>query len=188
MSEEHIEDTKNLRIKQLDNLLRMAFEGYERSQQGDEQSTTTEKPCSACRGTGTGTESNQKSSELVKCDYCNGDGKEEVKPGKYETCHKCQGNGTVALNPDSSNCSVCQGHGKIVLETKRQSTRAGDPAYLLAAKCLIESAAKIEGVYQPTNQVTLKLERDSGTAAFTATPKISTPKSRKETKSELTNE
>ena len=61
MSDEHFEDTRTLRIKQLNNLLRMAFEGYEQSQQGDEQLTRTEKPCIACRGTGT--ESNQKSSE-----------------------------------------------------------------------------------------------------------------------------
>ena len=178
MSEEHFEDTRNLRIAQLNNLIGMAVDAYERSQQHDEQSTTTEKPCSACRGTGT--ESNQKSSEPVKCDSCKGRGKEEIEPGKYEPCNKCQGIGTVPLNPDSSKCSVCHGHGKIVLETKRQSRRAGDPAYLRVAKSLIESAAKLEGVYQLTNQVTLKLERDSGTAAFTATPKITTPKSGKD--------
>ena len=60
------------RVKQLENIVRLAVEGYYRSMEPEEEVTTTKSTfvCSYCRGSGYRTEDN----ERVTCPKCDGEG------------------------------------------------------------------------------------------------------------------
>ena len=72
---EDIEETRDLRINQMEMLLRKALTEYDKSQQ-----PTTEYQ-----------------EEIRVCGFCGGKGKDEVVPGDFVTCKRCAGTGKFKI-------------------------------------------------------------------------------------------
>lgn len=68
---EDLDEIRNLRIEQLQMIMRMALKDYEE----------TRKP------------KTKVTEEIRPCGFCNGKGKDEVMPDEYVTCKKCNGSG-----------------------------------------------------------------------------------------------
>jgi len=140
-SGDDIDLNRMLRIQQVNKLLVNAVNSFDKSQQDLEEFSTTEKSCNICGGSG---KDLKQVTETIECPECGGQGIEEYQPGKYKRCGACNGSGSHSEGP---SCLECQGRGKIILEITKTKGSAGNPAFLVVAKGLIETAAKLEGLF-----------------------------------------
>ena len=140
-SGEDLDLNRWLRVQQINRLLMEAVNSFDKSKEDLEEFSTTEKSCSVCGGAG---KDLKQVTETTECTVCGGQGIEEYQPGKYKRCESCNGSGSHSEGPD---CLECQGRGKVILEITKTRGSAGNPAFLMAAKGLVETAAKLEGLF-----------------------------------------